>query len=267
MGPPTAVPLRDVSCVMILLHLSLLLSLPPFAFPQALTSGKTLKCVRSYNGNMEQYISKQGKRICMCVHADTSWCAAGRGGKRPGSLPGTPWLSDLWRPHCTSSSSSMQQDVCFPPCWQPNQGERRVAELPWYWPYPSPAAETPGCYPTLRLNFSSPQTQLLSTKRGKEKPCRSSQTHQKGCLSLCLPSLILYCMSSIWQMLLFWKTADIESAVSDFTANSHQACVTPNVISQFVIERRHKCYICCLLMLCVRKILRGKSTERALNVI
>lgn len=52
--------------------------------------------------------------MCMCAYADALWCAAGRGGKRPGSLPGAPWLSDLWRPLCTSSSSSMQHDVYSP---------------------------------------------------------------------------------------------------------------------------------------------------------
>ncbi len=45
MGPPTAVPLRDVSGVMILLHLSLLLISPSLFFPRALTSGKTLRRV------------------------------------------------------------------------------------------------------------------------------------------------------------------------------------------------------------------------------
>lgn len=204
--------------------------------------------------------------MCMCAHMDASWCAAGRGGKQPGSLPGTPWLSDLWRPRCTSSSSSMQQDVCSPPADSPTKenGEWRSlhdADLTGA-PLPRLQAVTPLCCWTflpLKPNFCPP-------KEGK-KTCRSSQTYQRRRFSLCLLSLILYCMSSIWQMLMFWKTADIESAMSDCTANTRQVCLTPNVISQFDIECRHKCYICCLLMLCMRKILQRKSTERALNVI
>lgn len=44
MGPPAAVPLRDVPCVMILLHLSSSISPSLLTLPRALTSGKTLRC-------------------------------------------------------------------------------------------------------------------------------------------------------------------------------------------------------------------------------
>lgn len=44
MGPPAAVPLRDVPCVMILLHLSSSISPSLPTLPRALTSGKTLRC-------------------------------------------------------------------------------------------------------------------------------------------------------------------------------------------------------------------------------
>lgn len=44
MGPPAAVPLRDVPCVMILLHLSSSVSPSLPTLPRALTSRKTLRC-------------------------------------------------------------------------------------------------------------------------------------------------------------------------------------------------------------------------------
>lgn len=117
------------------------------------------------------------------------------------------------------------------PRWRPNQGERRVAEPPWCWPYLSPTAETPGCYPTLLLNFSPPSNLTSVPQKRGEKNYRSSQTCSRRRFSLCLRSVILYCMSCIWQMFLFWKTADIENAVSDCTANGRWICLTLNVIS------------------------------------
>lgn len=197
--------------------------------------------------------------MCMCAHADALWRAAGRGGKRPGSLPGAPWLSDLWRPRCTSSSSSMQQDVCSPPADSPTKenGEWRSlhdADLTRA-PLPRLQAVTPLCCRTflpLKPNFCPP--------KDRKSLQEQSNLLEEVVLSVSSLSQIFNRMSSIWQMLLFWKTADIESAVSDCTANSRQVCLTPNVISQFDIECRRKCYICCFRMLCVRKILRWKST-------
>lgn len=60
MGPPTAVPLRDVSCVMILLHLYS--SIPPSLclFPSGANFWQDFKtCWR----NMEQCIRKCGKKL------------------------------------------------------------------------------------------------------------------------------------------------------------------------------------------------------------
>lgn len=184
MGPPAAVPLRDVSCVMILLHLSLLLSLSP----SGSNFWQDFKTCWRLGENMEHYISKQNKK-CVCVRTRMH-CGALQG------AAGSGQVHFLAPPGCLTSgvrSARPLHHLCsmmsIPPCWQPNQGERRVAEPSWCWPYPSPTAETPGCYPTLLLNFSPPQTQLISNKRGGGGDYSSSQTYWRRWFSLCLPSL------------------------------------------------------------------------------
>lgn len=61
MGPPTAVPLRDVSCVMILLHLSLL------SFPQALTSGKTLRRIGGSAETQSTRLVNRAENVYVCA--------------------------------------------------------------------------------------------------------------------------------------------------------------------------------------------------------
>lgn len=84
MGPPTAVPLRDVSCVMILLHLSILLSLPPSqsSFPSGSNFWQDFKMCWMLYRNMKHYISKQANKcacVCMQMHCGALQGTAGNG--------------------------------------------------------------------------------------------------------------------------------------------------------------------------------------------
>lgn len=174
MGPPTAVPLRDVSCVIILLYLFLLLSIAPPLSLQALTSGKTLRYVW---GLVEMWSATLVNRA---KNADALWWfASGRGGKWPGSLPDTPWLSDLWRPRCMSSSSAMQQDVCsLPLTAQPRRTESGVVSVMLTLPQPHCRDSRLLPHSVGELLSSSSKPNFLPTKvKKKQKNCRSSQTY------------------------------------------------------------------------------------------
>ncbi len=134
---------------------------------------------------MEHYISKQGKK---CVGVCTrTYCGAGRGGKQPGSLPGTPWLSDLWRPRCTSSSSSMQQDVCSPLLTaQPRRTKSGGASM--MLTLPKPHCRDSRLLPHSAAELFSPSNPT-SVHQKREKTCRSNQTSQRRWFSPCLLSL------------------------------------------------------------------------------
>lgn len=200
---------------------------------------------------MEHYISKQGKK-CVRVRTRTH-CAALQ------DAMGSNQVHFLAPHGCLTSgvhAARPLHHLCsrksVPPCWQPSQGERRVAEPPWGWPYPGPTAETPGCYPTLLLNFSPPQTQLLSTKRGKIPAGAVKLTRGGG--SLCVFSLSnsLLCVFYLTGALVLEDSRYWKCRVRLYRQQP-AGLMTSNVILQFDIECRHKCYICCLLMLCVRK--------------
>lgn len=150
MGPPPVVPLRDVSCVIILLYLFLLLSIAPSLSLQALTSGKTLRYVRGLAALWSTILVNRAKTQMHC------------GGMLQGAA-GSGQVHFLTPHGCLTSgvrAARPLHQLCsrmsVPSCWQPNQGERRVAESPRCWPYPSPTAETPGCYPILLANFYPP---------------------------------------------------------------------------------------------------------------
>ncbi len=143
-------------------------SVPPFlSSPQALTSGKTLRGV-GVSGNMEHYISKQGKKsVCARMRMHRGALQNAAGSSRVHFLAPRGCLTS--GVHAARPLHHLCSRMSVPPCRQPNQGERGVAEPPWCWPYLSPTAETPGCCPSLLLNFSPPQTKLLSPKRGRKK--------------------------------------------------------------------------------------------------
>lgn len=120
MGPPTAVPLRDVSRVMILLR-SLFFN-PSLPHPSGPNFWQGFKSSWRHGRSIEPCISKQDQQKKRKEREkrerERATGTRGRGGTRrgalrgrsrdvrPGLLPGTPWLSDLWLP-----PASMQQDV------------------------------------------------------------------------------------------------------------------------------------------------------------
>lgn len=147
-------------------------------------------CWRLYR-NMKQHISKQAKKcvcVCMQMHCGALQGTAGNG--QVHFLAPRGCLTSAVRAARPLHHLCSRMSVPPPPHphWQPIQGERRVVELPWCWPYTSTTAETPGCCPSLLLNFSPPHTQLLSTNR-EEKIHRSSQTYRRRWFSLCKLSL------------------------------------------------------------------------------
>lgn len=205
---------------MILLHLSLLLSLPPPYFPRALTSGKTLRCVGGSAEIWSTTLVNRAKNVCVCargrivLRCRMRWEATRFTSWRPMAvwpLASTPHV--LFIIYAAGS--------LFPPADSPakENGEWRSlheADLTRA-PLPRLQAVTPLCCWTflpLKPNFCPP-------KEGKYLQ-EQSNLLEEVVLSASSLSLILYCVSSIWQVLLFWKTADIESAVSDCTANSRQ---------------------------------------------
>lgn len=107
--------------------------------------------------------------MCVRVRADALWCAAGCGGKRPGSLPGAPWLSDLWRPLCTSSSSSMQQDVYSPLLIaQPRRTETGVASMMLTLPQAHCKLRLQTVTPLCCWTFLPLQSNFMPTREGKK---------------------------------------------------------------------------------------------------
>lgn len=138
---------------------------------------------------MERYLGKQGK------NADALWWfASGRGGKWPGSLPDTPWLSDLWRPRCMSSSSAMQQDVCsLPLTAQPRRTESGVVSVMLTLPQPHCRDSRLLPHSVGELLSSSSKPNFLPTKvKKKQKTAGAVKlTRQEG--SLCVFSLSYSC--------------------------------------------------------------------------
>lgn len=225
MGPPAAVPLRDASCVMILLHLSLLLPLPRSLFPSGSNFWQDFRTWWRLSRNMERCISKQGKKnmygstqqqstaCCSAlweVAGDTSW------------HPVAVWplasmlhvLFLIYAVGCLSVS---------PPADNPSKenGERWSRYDAGFTPLLKLQAHfTPLCSWTYL-----PQTQLLPTKR---KNCKRRKKITSPFSLLAFHAW----MSSIWQML----TPDIEIVVSDCTANSCKVCLSPCVNLQFDMD-------------------------------
>lgn len=144
------------------------------SFPAGSNFWQDSKICLRLGGNVERYLGKQGK------NADALWWfASGRGGKWPGSLPDTPWLSDLWRPRCMSSSSAMQQDVCsLPLTAQPRRTESGVVSVMLTLPQPHCRDSRLLPHSVGELLSSSSKPNFLPTKvKKKQKNCRSSQTY------------------------------------------------------------------------------------------
>lgn len=121
MGPPTAVPLRDVSCVIILLYLFLLLSIAPPLSLQALTSGKTLRYVW---GLVEMWSATLVNRAKTQMHCGGSLQGVAGSGQVHFLTPHGCLTSGV-RAACPLHQLCSRMSV--PSRWQPNQGERRVA--------------------------------------------------------------------------------------------------------------------------------------------
>lgn len=138
---------------------------------------------------MERYLGKQGK------NADALWWfASGRGGKWPGSLPDTPWLSDLWRPRCMSSSSAMQQDVCsLPLTAQPRRTESGVVSVMLTLPQPHcrDSRLLPHSVGELLSSSSKPNFLPTKVKKNPKKLQEQSNLLDKRVLSVSSLFLIL----------------------------------------------------------------------------
>lgn len=218
MGPPAAVPLRDVPCVMILLHLSSSISPSLLTLPRALTSGKTLRCDGDSVKIRRLALVNGGEK---CVYTLT----------QRGTLHGTVGSSRgyfLMPYSCLTSgvhAACPLHHLCsrmstLPPADNPSEEKKSLYDA-----FLTPLLRLQAVTPLRSLNFTPPPPPLNPSslhRKMRGKKCMSVKKKKGSDCSICLPISL---SPNLVVLDLTLASPDIETVVSKCTTNSWEVCL------------------------------------------